>query len=357
MKQPRPTIIFRGTGTRVSQAEKDAYHEDVDVLYQPKAWVDRPTAISWVEKSYSSLIKADEAAGVIRDGDEYLLLQDNLDAQLQPAYITALKQQRTVSRWLLAGKTDYVQPVDAGLGRQIKLYIGEEMDKWLDDDDNLEKWEGNSLSASDRRVLLTHWLAAAWKKAIAKPETLRAYFEHTGALMPLTGECNFKFDGVSEPFEFMSVTVPPCGDSAPLPQLDAADEPGSDADDCDPGLDDEDDTDDADSLAPFTAPQGWRLVSTPPSACALEFARGDSAPADELVGRTLLFNWAAVGWCVGTITRRNKDSRRKLEGQPYNFFVHYEIDDKEAAHVLQCDMYGEAQQTNRWALLERDSAE
>ena len=80
---------------------------------------------------------------------------------------------------------------------------------------------------------------------------------------------------------------------------------------------------------------------------------GDST--DELVGRTLLFNWAVVGWCVGTITRRNKDARRRLEGQPCNFLVHYVIDDKEAAHVLQPDMYAQAetQQTNQWTLLER----
>ena len=82
---------------------------------------------------------------------------------------------------------------------------------------------------------------------------------------------------------------------------------------------------------------------------------GDST--DELVGRTLLFIWAVVGWCVGTMTiaRRNKEARCRLEGQPYNFLVHYEIDDQEAAHVLQLDMYAQAdtQQTNQWTLLER----
>jgi hypothetical protein len=326
------------------------------VFYQPKAWVDRPLAVEWVEKSYSTLIKADEAAGVAVDGDEYLLLQDNLDAQLQPAYIAALKQQRTLPRWLLAGKTDYVQPVDAGLGRQMKLYIGEEMDKWLEDDDNLEKWESNSLSASDRRVLLTHWVGAAWAKAMAKPDTVRAYFVHTGALMTLAGQCEFKFDGVSEPFEFMHVTLPHGGDLAPQPRPDAADEPGSDVDDREPVLDEDDESDDDDvQMAQLQAPDGWRLVTTPPSAAALEFSRGESAAADELVGRTLLFNWAVVGWCVGKITRRNKDARRKLEGQPYNFLVHYEIDDQEAAHVLQLDMYAQAnaQQKNQWTLLER----
>ena len=138
------------------------------------------------------MIKADEKAGVARGGDEYLLLQGNLDAQLQPEYIHALKELRTTSRWLIAGKIDYVQPVDAGLGRQMKLYIGAEMDAWLEDDDSLEKWESNGLTASDRRVLLTLWTAAAWKKVVAEPDTLRAHFEHTGALLTLGGGMQVK---------------------------------------------------------------------------------------------------------------------------------------------------------------------
>jgi hypothetical protein len=358
--QPRPTIIFRGTGARISRAEKDAYADGVQVLFQPKAWLDRPTALKWVQSAWDTLVAADEAAGVLRDGDKYLLLQDNLDAQLQPDYIAALKERRTVSRWLLANHTDFVQPVDAGLGRQVKIYIGEEMDKWLDDDDNLEKWESNSLSASDRRVLLTHWVAAAWKKTISKPDTLRAYFEHTGALLDLNGKSAFKFDGVKEPFEFLSVELPRTHDGPPAPApVDAGDEPGSDVDDQDEGLDQEDDADDHDlPLAKLEAPDGWRLVKEVPGAAALEFARGQSA-ADELVGRSMLFNWVAVGWCEGKITRRNQDARRVLAGERANFHVHYEIDDKEAIHVLKAEDYvidlDAEQQIGQWVLLEPDA--
>ena len=35
-------------------------------------------------------------------------------------------------------ETDQVQPIDRGLGRQVKIYMGQEMDEWLDDDKNLE---------------------------------------------------------------------------------------------------------------------------------------------------------------------------------------------------------------------------
>ena len=39
------------------------------------------------------------------------------------------------------------------MGRQIKVYLGQLLDEWLDDEDNLEKWESNKLTASDRRIL------------------------------------------------------------------------------------------------------------------------------------------------------------------------------------------------------------
>ena len=83
--------------------------------------------------------------------------------------------------------TDQVQPVDRGMGQHnvIKLEMGNEMDQWLEDDDNLALWEGDDgakLSASDRRVLLAHWYFNATKKAL-KGNAKWAYFAHAGALL------------------------------------------------------------------------------------------------------------------------------------------------------------------------------
>ena len=78
-------------------------------------------------------------------------------------------------------ETDQVQPIDRGMGRQIKVYLGQLLDEWLDDEDNLEKWESNKLTASDRRILLAHWFYKASMKAL-QGEAKRKYFEH--ALVP-----------------------------------------------------------------------------------------------------------------------------------------------------------------------------
>ena len=60
------------------------------------------------------------------------------------------------------------------------------MDEWLDDDDNLAKWEDNTLTASDRRILLANWYFKAVKKAL-EGDTKRKYFEHAGVLLTADG--------------------------------------------------------------------------------------------------------------------------------------------------------------------------
>ena len=60
------------------------------------------------------------------------------------------------------------------------------MDKWLDDEDNLKKWEDDILTASDRRILLANWYYNAVKRAL-EGDAKRKYFEHAGALLTADG--------------------------------------------------------------------------------------------------------------------------------------------------------------------------
>ena len=100
---------------------------------------------------------------------------------------THLTQEWTVDDHKVPpNETDQVQPIDRGLGRQVKIYIGQQMDEWLDDASNLAKWEDNSLTASDRRVLLANWYYRACKKAL-EGDAKRKYFEHAGALLTADG--------------------------------------------------------------------------------------------------------------------------------------------------------------------------
>ena len=152
------------------------------MLWQDKAWVDRPLAMEWAEDVIKPFIQAERKAGVADEASRYLLFQDNLDSQKQPDYIKFLKQWSVDDHKLPPNETDQVQPIDRGLGRQVKIYLGQETDAWLDDDDNLTKWEDNGLTASDRRILLANWYYKAVKKALST-DAKRKYFEHAGALI------------------------------------------------------------------------------------------------------------------------------------------------------------------------------
>ena len=46
------------------------------VLWQPKAWCDRPIALEWAKLVFKKVIDADSAAGVCESEDSYLLIQD-----------------------------------------------------------------------------------------------------------------------------------------------------------------------------------------------------------------------------------------------------------------------------------------
>ena len=62
------------------------------------------------------------------------------------------------------------------------IYVGQELDAWLDNDDHLEQWEENTLTASDRRILLANWYNTAVKRALEGQAKLK-YFEHAGCLL------------------------------------------------------------------------------------------------------------------------------------------------------------------------------
>ena len=68
---------------------------------------------------------------------------------------------------IILGATDLWQPIDSGYGRILKQKIREISDEWLEDEDNMNVWNGNSeqkLDASYRRVLITKWVGEAHRR-------------------------------------------------------------------------------------------------------------------------------------------------------------------------------------------------
>ena len=93
------------------------------MLWQECAWVDRPLAMEWAEDVIKPFIEAERKAGVASATSRYLLFQDNLDSQKQPAYLEFLKSWAVDDHKVPPNETDQAQPIDRGLGRVVKLYM------------------------------------------------------------------------------------------------------------------------------------------------------------------------------------------------------------------------------------------
>jgi hypothetical protein len=216
-----------------------------------------------------------------------------------------------------------VQPVDDGLGQHLKIYVGQEENDWLEDDDNMSKWENNELTASDRRILLGTWYCAAYRRALTGPAK-RKYFEHTGALLTAdgTGDDLIQLEGVPKGHTFswvddeVSVVGPllqMLPDEALVPEPDDVCPPGIDSmamapvDAEDDGvLDEDDDSDEEDAPpAPCLAPAGFYIVDIAVISSEQLLFSKEASLADDLVGMWILYKWPVVGWCVGIIKARN----------------------------------------------------
>ena len=102
------------------------------------------------------------------------------------------------------GCKDEVQSADSGYGRLVKLRVGKGLEAWYEEGDNVEKWETNKLSSSDRRVLPTPWVGEVVAKLDSDQLYRRRLFEKTGHAMTADGTDDnlVNLEGVDGPYIF-----------------------------------------------------------------------------------------------------------------------------------------------------------
>ena len=94
----------------------------------------------------------------------FVLFCDNLSGQIADDFKRKVSEIGGVCWYGVPNATDIWQPVDAGYAEQLKVQIKHEHFKWLDSEENAEKWYNvdNTFSASERRILLTRWIGNAY---------------------------------------------------------------------------------------------------------------------------------------------------------------------------------------------------
>ena len=135
--QPKLTILFRGRGKRVSAAERAAWHADVRVRFQPKAWADEAVCADYALHEVAEI-----TAGARAAGRESVAILDNLHGHTTAAHRAHLARNRCKRHLLPAGTTDELQLIDAGVGHALKTEMAHLHDEWLAQDDHLEMWTG-----------------------------------------------------------------------------------------------------------------------------------------------------------------------------------------------------------------------
>ena len=128
------------------------------MLFQPKAWFDRPTALAWAKKSLKRWFQKTNQMGRIK-----VLFMDNLDSQKDPPFKGLLcKDLNTVSWFGPANNTEHWQPVDRHVGKTLKFHMHDYMDAEIEK--LCTEQDINFLPMLERRVIITHAAVCAWEK-------------------------------------------------------------------------------------------------------------------------------------------------------------------------------------------------
>eukprot|EP00794_Sanderia_malayensis_P021199 gene21199-23281_t len=170
----KPGIVFRGKGN-VTNEEKGQYDSDAHVYFQNCAWMDTELNMQWLHRTL--------IPGMENKTCEKVIFADNVGFQQAKDFHEVCRKEVNALVYLLPeNHTDKVQPIDAGYGKMKKKKIGESMERWLENDDNLTKWHDH-ISAKERRVLMTRWTGEAWREISANEEFFKKLFQKTGCLM------------------------------------------------------------------------------------------------------------------------------------------------------------------------------
>ena len=165
----RISIIFRGTGKRVSDDEKKACHENVDIYWHENAWADTNVCVDWAENTL---------APAMHGKGDFILFCDNLEGQVALRFQEQVRKSGGIVWYGVKNATNIWQPVDVGMGRILKTLVAQEQQDWMG---NTEK----KLNAKERRILLTHWVGNAYEKLNDSNYTNLRYrcFQRTGCLI------------------------------------------------------------------------------------------------------------------------------------------------------------------------------
>ena len=141
--------------------------------------MDSEINMQWVAKTL--------VPGIGKSPDEKVRFKDNVAFQQNKQSHDACRHElNSILHILPENHTDKIQPIDAGFGKMYKTKNGEEMDMWLEEEDNLELWH-DKIAAKQRRTFMTTWTGAAWRTLVKDKDLIKKLFQKAGCLITMDG--------------------------------------------------------------------------------------------------------------------------------------------------------------------------
>lgn len=149
--QPRPILMFRGKGMRISQAERQAYHPSVEVCFSSKAYYNQECLL-WAANHFAPIVVAQNGR-LNQPKARHVLFVDNLSGQITHEFLQQLAAVDCERHCFPAGQTDKLQSVDRNVGQHLKALVYRQRDTWLEEREHASRWFGyegfTPLSASE----------------------------------------------------------------------------------------------------------------------------------------------------------------------------------------------------------------
>jgi len=155
----KPLLIFYGDpiGDKRRRTEEKLYDPRVCTAFNKTAWADATNLKDWVKKQYATA-----SPYFTSENEPRFLSLDAFAPQMTNSLRQEFKKLNCTTSYIPGGCTGFVQVLDVALNKELKALIAQQAsdhaDKYHD------RYERGDFSVADRRVLLTQWVAEAWKE-------------------------------------------------------------------------------------------------------------------------------------------------------------------------------------------------
>ena len=182
-----PTVIFHGTptelGGQIEAAEGAQYAPGIIVQYNKTAYNNEDLTTGFITKQLIPL------TGVTTE-NSLLLALDCAAFHKTASILEKLKANNVVTVMIPPGCTSILQPLDTHVNKPFKDYLREFTEAYVEAKESEQGDDQNSWSISQKRIMVTHVVKAAWDKLCTEPskvELVKRSFKDIGLNLACDG--------------------------------------------------------------------------------------------------------------------------------------------------------------------------